>query len=119
MGDDLTILDHIFSDSFPQEINKDKMKEIFEILQSHERHDLAKEMRKLLSLKICHRRVPNKSERGAIDLQSINGVLPTELLKKILEKLDYYSLASAKQTCKQWTNIIDSFELIEQASGKI
>ena len=118
MGDDFATLDHIFSDTFLQEINKDKIKKSFEILQSQERHDLAKEMKKLF-LKICHRSGPNKSERGAIDLPSINGVLPTELLKKILEKLDYYSLASAKQTCKQWTNIIDSFELIEQVSGKI
>ena len=119
MGEDFTILDHIFSDSFPQEINKDKIKDIFEILQSQERHELSKEMKNLLLLKTCHGSGPNKSERGAIDLPSINGVLPTELLKKILENLDYYSLASAKQTCKQWTNIIDTFELIEQASGKI
>ena len=62
MGDDFAILDH-----------KDKIKEFFEILQSQERHDLAKEMKKLF-LKICHRSGPNKSERGAIDLPSIKGV---------------------------------------------
>ena len=45
-------------------------------------------------------------------------VLPTEMLKKILEKLDFKSLVFAKQTCKRWKEIIDVFELDKQASRK-
>ena len=48
----------------------------------------------------------------------INSVLPTELLKKILENLDYKSLGSARQSCKLWKEIIDAFELRKKALGK-
>ena len=51
MIEDSETLDTIFADSFPKEINKDKIKEIFEILQSQERPDLVKEMKKLILLK--------------------------------------------------------------------
>ena len=51
-------------------------------------------------------------------LPSINQFLPTEMLKKILENLDYKSLNSAKQTCKIWKDIIVEFELAKKASGK-
>ena len=48
----------------------------------------------------------------------INEVLPTELLKKILENLDFKSLGSAKQSCKHWKEIIDVFELKKKALSK-
>ena len=51
-------------------------------------------------------------------LPSINQVLPTEMLKKILENLDVKSLCFSKQTCKHWKDIIDEFELVKKASGK-
>ena len=51
-------------------------------------------------------------------LPSINQFLPTEMLKKILENLDYKSLHFAKQTCKLWKDIIVEFELVKKASGK-
>ena len=47
----------------------------------------------------------------------INEVLPTELLRKILEKLGFKSLASAIQSCKYWKKIIDTFELQKKALG--
>ena len=47
-----------------------------------------------------------------------NKVLPTEMLKAVLEKLDYKSLCSARQICKRWKNIIDGFDLVEKAFGK-
>ena len=47
----------------------------------------------------------------------INPVLPTELLKKILENLDFKSLGSARQSCKHWKEIIDAFELRKKALG--
>ena len=50
--------------------------------------------------------------------QFINQVFPTEILKKILERLDIKSLCSAKQTCKHWKNIIDTFKFLENASSK-
>ena len=49
---------------------------------------------------------------------SINQVLPTEILKIILEKLDFKSLGQAKQTCKHWKVIINEFKLVHQASSK-
>ena len=55
----------------------------------------------------------------AIDLPVINFVLPTEILKKILENLDYKSLCVAKKSCHHWKDIIVEFELEKQASGKI
>ena len=48
----------------------------------------------------------------------VNQAFPTEILKKILERLDIKSLCSAKQTCKHWKNIIDTFKFLENASSK-
>ena len=45
-------------------------------------------------------------------------ILPTELMKKILENLDCKSLDSARLCCKRWKEIIDVFELKEKALGK-
>ena len=52
-------------------------------------------------------------------LPSIIQVLPTEMLKKILENLDYKSLHIAKKTCRLWKAIIVEFDFEKQASGKI
>ena len=57
---------------------------------------------------------PNMTE---MDI-STTKVLPTEMLKAVLEKLDYKSLCSARQICKRWKNIIDGFDLVEKAFGK-
>ena len=46
-------------------------------------------------------------------------VLPTELWKRILKNLDYVSLGFAKQTCKRWNEIVDVFDLVQLASGKL
>ena len=55
---------------------------------------------------------------NVIEFMSINMVLPTEMMKKILEKLDWKSLTSSKQTCQHWREIINQFKLEEQASSK-
>ena len=52
-------------------------------------------------------------------LPSINQVLPTEMLKKIMENLDYKNLLSAKKTCRHWKNIIVEFDFEKQASSNI
>ena len=52
-------------------------------------------------------------------LPSFIQVLPTELWKTILKNLDYVSLGFAKQTCKRWNEIVDVFDLVQQASGKL
>ena len=52
------------------------------------------------------------------DFRFINQVLPTEMLKKILELLDIKSLYFAKLSCKRWKDIIDEFELVNEASSK-
>ena len=51
-------------------------------------------------------------------LSSVNEVLPTELLKKILQNLGIKSLCFAKQTCKNWNEIVDEFGLVEKAISK-
>ena len=48
----------------------------------------------------------------------INQVLPIEMLKKILEKLDFRSLCLAKHTCRHWKGIINGFKLKEIASSE-
>lgn len=51
MIEDFALLNILLSDSFPKEINKGKIKDIFEILQSQERLDLSQELKNLLLLK--------------------------------------------------------------------
>ena len=79
-------------------------------MQGHKRPDLIKEMKNVLL------------ETSVIDSPEMtvltNKVLPTEMLKAILEKLDYKSLCSARQICKRWKEIIDGFKLVEKAFGK-
>ena len=124
--EDIAALDTIFTDSFPKEINKAKIKEIFEILQSKERPDLVKEMKNLVLLKTNGQHFSKLTEEKKTDLfskmnnhlSSINQILPNEILKKILEKLNFKSLYFAMQTCKSWRDIIQEFELVKAASSK-
>ena len=44
-------------------------------------------------------------------------ILPTEILKEILQKLDYKSLSLASQTCKHWEEVA-GFKLMEKATSK-
>ena len=52
------------------------------------------------------------------ELPMINQVLPIEMFKKILEKLDIKSLCSTKQTCKYWKKTVCEFKLVEKASSR-
>ena len=119
MIEDFELIDILLSDSFPKEINKSKIKDIFEILQSQERPDLAQEMKKLLLLKTIRKDGSKRNQSNAVDLQLINRVLPTEMLKKILENLDYKSLCNAKHAFKRWKDIIDEFKFVAKSLGKI
>ena len=119
MIEDFALIDILLSDSFPKELNKSKIKDIFEILQSQERPDLAQEMKKLLLLKKIGKERSNRDESNAVNLPLINRVLPTEMLKKILENLDYKSLCNAKHAFKRLKDIIDEFKFVEQSLGKI
>ena len=58
------------------------------------------------------------AEEKETSLLSVNELLPTELLKKILENLGIKSLCFAKQTCKHWNEIVDEFQLVEKALSK-
>ena len=109
-----SMLDTLISNHFPKEINKAKINEISEILQSHKRPDLVKEIKNLVLLKTRVIEGPKMADMDTLN----NKVLPTEMLKAILEKLDYKSLASARQICKRWKEIIDGFKLVEKAFGK-
>ena len=53
-----------------------------------------------------------------LEITDINQVLPTEILRKVLQRLDIPSLCVARQTCKRWKEIIDGFELVEEACSK-
>ena len=119
MIEDFALHDILLSDSLPKEINKGKIKDIFEILQSQERPDLSQELKNLLLLKTIGKDGSNRDESNAFDLPLINRVLPTEMLKKILENLDYKSLCNAKHAFKHWKDIIDEFKFVEQSLGKI
>ena len=99
MVKDFVMQDTILSDSFPKEMNKAKIKEIFEILQTQERRDLIQEMKNLIQLKTKqHDSLKITNEKN--NFPSVNQVLPTEMLKKILKNLDFKSLCYAKQTWK-------------------
>ena len=112
--EDTSMLDTLISNHFPKEINKAKINEISEILQNNKRPDLVKEINNLVLLNARVIDGPKKAEMYT----STNKVLPTEMLKAILKKLDYKSLCSARRICKRWKEIIDGFELVEKAFGK-
>ena len=58
------------------------------------------------------------AEMPKLEITEINQVLPTEILRKILQRLDIPSLCVARQTCKRWKEIIDGFELVEEECSK-
>ena len=58
------------------------------------------------------------SKRPKLDID-INQVLATEILRKILQKLDIKNLCMAREICKHWKAIIDGFQLVEEAAGEI
>ena len=74
---------------------------------------MAEKMKRLMRLLNLKASGTNKTM-----VNRVNHVLPTEMLKQILEKLDFKSLGSARQTCKRWKEIIDAFELMKQAYRK-
>ena len=49
--------------------------------------------------------------RFIVEENPIVPVLPPEILEKILAKLDFESIGSARQTCKLWKQIIDRIKL--------
>ena len=58
------------------------------------------------------------AEMSKLEITDINQVLPTEILRNILQRLDIKNLCSARQTCKRWKDVIDGFELVEDACSK-
>ena len=119
MIEDFALLDILLSDSFPKELNNSKIKDIFEILQNQERPDLVQEMKNLLLLKTIGKNSSKSKLTNTVDLDLplINRVLPIEMLKKVLELLDYKSLCYAKNSFNRWKDIIDEFKLVEHALG--
>ena len=49
---------------------------------------------------------------------TVHEILPLEIFEKVLKKLGYKSLKTARGTCKQWRKVIDDFKLVENASCK-
>ena len=58
------------------------------------------------------------AEMSKLEITEINQVLPTEILRKILQRLDIPGLCNAIQTCKRWKGVIDGFGLVEEACSK-
>ena len=48
----------------------------------------------------------------------IHETLPKEIMVIIFKKLNYTSIKVARRICKQWKEIIEDFELVENASCK-
>ena len=92
-------------DSFPKEIDKAKIEEIFKFLQDHDRPDMVEEIKNLVIL--SGKSITKVVEKKTMDLLSINQVFPDEILEKILKNLDIESLCSARRSCQRWMNIID------------
>ena len=61
---------------------------------------------------------PENDETNLMDVSQVNRNIPTEILKKILENLDYKSIYFAQQTCKRWKEIINKFKLVQKISSK-
>ena len=117
MVEEFAFLDTILSDSLPK-INKSKIKEIFEILKNQERLDLVEEMKTLLLLNTPAKDESKIHVSNESDFSLMNKVLPIEILKKILEKLDFRSVCLARQTCKYWNEIICKLKVAEKVSSK-
>ena len=49
---------------------------------------------------------------------TVHDILPTKIFGKVLKKLGFKSLKTARGTCKQWRKIIDDFKLVKHASCK-
>ena len=49
---------------------------------------------------------------------TVHEILPLEIFAKVLKKLGYKSLKTARGTYKQWRKVIDDFKLVENASCK-
>ena len=58
------------------------------------------------------------AEMSKLEITEINQVLPTEILRNIMQRLDIPGLCAARQTCKRWKGVIDGFELVEEACSK-
>ena len=91
--------------------------EVFKGNKEVEELDLDDKEQKLLS-KPLEEDEPVEEEITITELPLINQVLPIEMFKKILEKLDIKSLFFTKQTCKHWKKIVDEFKLVEKVSSK-
>ena len=91
--------------SFPKEIDKAKIEEIFKFLQAHDRPDMVEEIKNLVIL--SGKNFTKMAEEKTADFLSINQVFPDEILEKILKNLDIESLCSARRSCQRWMNIID------------
>ena len=81
--EDFSMQETLTSNHFPKEINKAKINEISEILQSNKRPDLVKEINDLVLL---NARVIDSPKMAEMDT-STNKVLPTEMLKMILKPM--------------------------------
>ena len=95
-----------------------KLKTKIEVFKGKEDVEEIDPEKKLMTIKPIENKWANKDETNSFELPIINQVLPIEMFKKILEKLDIKSLCIIKQTCKHWKEIVDEFELIQKASSK-
>ena len=58
-------------------------------------------------------------EANETDMALIHNMLPTEMLEKILELLNYKEICQAKLICRRWKEIIDKGNLLKKVAGKI
>ena len=59
------------------------------------------------------------AEVQKISQSVLRGILPTEIVEKILKLLSYKEMCQARLICKRWKCIIKKGNLLKNASGKI
>ena len=57
-------------------------------------------------------------ESKRIGFSVTHGILPPEMVEKILKLLNIKDLCQAQLICRRWKEIIDKGNLIKKASGK-
>ena len=112
-SNDFVVLNVKASFPIPKKIINTDIEEICKILQVQGRPDLVEVMKNLVVLS-----GKDFTEENKTVFLSINK-LPPEMLKKIIGMLDIKSLCFARQTCKYWKQIIDNYNIMEEAQSKI
>ena len=54
-----------------------------------------------------------------LEQKVIHEILPLEVFVKVLKKLGYKNIRTAKGTCKKWVQVIQGFRIVEAILSKL